>query len=68
MGFILLPNLITAPRTPAYAPQDATHSALSAPKGPEQANPLPTLIGVVVQRHVPSRASSLIGRPFDATI
>lgn len=42
--------LPTLPTLGTSAPQDGTlWPATRAPKGPEQANPLPTLIGVVVQ-------------------
>lgn len=44
-GFSLL---AAAPPLPSATADDATLYA--APKGPEQANPLPTLIGVVVER------------------
>ena len=46
---VFLPS-VTLPTLGTSAPQDGRlWTATRAPKGPEQANPLPTLIGVVVQ-------------------
>lgn len=45
---VFLPTLPTL-GTAAPPQHDTPWTATTAPKGPEQANPLPTLIGVVVQ-------------------